>query len=496
MGLLVLLAEIAMLVYGLTAAFTGYYPGKGNRASGGVGARVAGVIMALPLPLALFIGLAVGAQSGGQPLHGVDRLDLGFKLLFVEIALIVICLVTAVFVAAFADNPFKVRRRKKRSSPWGYELKGPQKQKQKRGRFREETEPDEPLETLEAVEPLDADDHFTERPLTPAAARPPAGAPAPIRAARGPDEMTDDTEEPERVGVHPGVIIGIVCGGVGLVLLLVVLVLVTTGRPGPGEPPRAGPPPQPVGVARGPAAQVKAPPAPAPQVKEPPAPNPPVQAAPAPQVKAPLKEWGEVIDPDRDCQIKGNADQLTITVPGGSHDLGPARKNAPRILHEVEGDFAVQVKVTGDFNPGAVPAVAGTVAFNGAGLLVWENESNYLRLERNQWQRPNGPALQYPPLLEYWKNGRAAFTLRPTDKPFFQGRSTHLRLERRGQRIRASVSHDGVRWTAGHTLATAFGRRVKVGIDAVNTSREPFTVTFEALRVTVAPGAAAKPAAP
>jgi hypothetical protein len=64
--------------------------------------------------------------------------------------------------------------------------------------------------------------------------------------------------------------------------------------------------------------------------------------------------WGKVIDTAGDCSVKGDENRLTIEVPGGTHGLSPShrRLHAPRVLNEVEGDFLVQVKATGDFRPG------------------------------------------------------------------------------------------------------------------------------------------------
>jgi Zn-dependent protease with chaperone function len=244
----------------------------------------------------------------------------------------------------------------------------------------------------------------------------------------------------------------------------------------PAEPPPAKPNRPP--VEDNPPAPVREP------AGQPPAkPNPPPVVAGGADVRGKdcesLPAWGQVIDPDGDCRIQKDGDKVTMTVPGRPHDLSARRKNAPRILREMEGDFTVRVKVTGEFDPGTDPAAAGTVSFHGAGLLVWDNADNFLRLERNQWYTPQGQAMQYPPLLEYWKDNRAAFHLDPTQEPYFKGRSTHLKLERRGRVIQAFVSHDGVRWLPVRTLATAFPGNVRVGVAAVNTSRRPFTVEFE-----------------
>src|SRR6185369_8187758 len=67
-----------------------------------------------------------------------------------------------------------------------------------------------------------------------------------------------------------------------------------------------------------------------------------------------IRGWGDVVDPDGDCTIRFRQGKLSITVPGTPHDLSPLyeKKNAPRVLREVTGDFSVRVKVSGDFEPG------------------------------------------------------------------------------------------------------------------------------------------------
>lgn len=200
----------------------------------------------------------------------------------------------------------------------------------------------------------------------------------------------------------------------------------------------------------------------------------------------PRIDWGNVTDPDGDCPVRIDKSKLTITIPATEHDLNPRLKmNAPRILREVDGDFDVQVKVSGAFNPGKQPT-GGGFPFNGAGLLVWQNDSNYLRLERNLWwDTTQGKHGCYPPLFEYFKNGQYMDTDPPgTLRPFFQGRSTYLRLERRGQVITALYSHDGQQWRQVSEIVVAFPDRVSVGMAALNTSDKIFVVEFEEFKLT------------
>ena len=75
-----------------------------------------------------------------------------------------------------------------------------------------------------------------------------------------------------------------------------------------------------------------------------------------------------------------------VTIPGTVHDLssefpGWLSMRAPRVLQEVEGDFVVQVKVSGEFAPRSEPAIPGFSAWIGTGLLLWDGDKNFLRLE-------------------------------------------------------------------------------------------------------------------
>ncbi len=58
-----------------------------------------------------------------------------------------------------------------------------------------------------------------------------------------------------------------------------------------------------------------------------------------------------------------------------------------------------------------------------------------------------------------------------------------LRLGRHGNRLAASVSTDGVRWRPLDSLEVELPTKVRIGVTAVNTARQPLTVRFEELRV-------------
>lgn len=196
-----------------------------------------------------------------------------------------------------------------------------------------------------------------------------------------------------------------------------------------------------------------------------------------------LDGWGKVMDRDGDCTFKADRAKLTVLVPATLHDLHPrnGRLNAPRVLQEVRGDFTVQVRVTSDFEPGKKTTAPKSLPFIGAGILIWSDEKNYLRLERNLWWRQDvGKHICYTPLVEYFKEGEAQNNSPGTSaEPFFKGRSTFLKLTRRGNKIAAALSHDGKDWMATKEIVVDFPQEVSVGLLAINTSDRAFRVEFD-----------------
>jgi regulation of enolase protein 1 (concanavalin A-like superfamily) len=207
-----------------------------------------------------------------------------------------------------------------------------------------------------------------------------------------------------------------------------------------------------------------------------------------------IKHWGKVTDPDADCAIKSDNQKLVLTVPASSHDLNATTgMNAPRVLQEVEGDFTIQVKVTGDFVPGQKTTNSVGPPFKSAGLLVWQDEKNYLRLERNRFWTEQNKSACFPPLFEYYEDGEYQDTdPEVTTEPFFKEVWTYLRLERRGQNIKAYYSNNGKDWTEVKEITTKFPATISVGVAAINTSDKAFTAEFEQFMITTAGAGIAK----
>ena len=227
------------------------------------------------------------------------------------------------------------------------------------------------------------------------------------------------------------------------------------------------------------------------KVEDPPAP--PAQATPAeprpdlpvpggdrpPPPDARPADWGRRFDPDGDCTFKVQGGALTIDVPPTPHDLSieRARTNAPRMLREVDGDFRLQVKVCGDIQPMAAGSVPGRLSFQAGGILLWSDEGNYVRFERAAFNR-DGKITTYA-AFESRINGRAggAPALDIPDK------DAYLRLERRGNQLRAFVSTDGESWRLQQNIDIDLPPKVQVGVVAINAAQQPLQVRFEELQM-------------
>ena len=194
-----------------------------------------------------------------------------------------------------------------------------------------------------------------------------------------------------------------------------------------------------------------------------------------------------MVDPVGDCAVKAEKGTATLTVPGPNRGLGgtsSGTQQAPRLLQEVQGDFSVTVKVTGDFDPAARGAKN---AFKGAGLLIWAKEREFIRVQRNIWVTPDGRHSSYIPLIEYWKDGFNTTSRPGSERAFWQGRSTFLRVIRKADEFSIGVSHDGTKWLDMDIVTAKFPDKIKVGVAAINNSDKPFIVEFSEFRLASIP---------
>lgn len=187
-----------------------------------------------------------------------------------------------------------------------------------------------------------------------------------------------------------------------------------------------------------------------------------------------LSDWGLAIDTGKDCEFTPEQKKLAIRVPGAWHDLNPdnGKLNAPRVVREVEGDFVVKVKVEGEFKPGGKSTNPRGVPYTGAGIIVWSDSDNFIRLERGALLRNNkvGTTVAF----EEREGGYRGAVHNITSKPG----PVYLRLERKGSRILGAVSFDDSAWRNLKPIDTVWPTKLKVGLTAISSSGEPFAAQF------------------
>jgi serine/threonine protein kinase/regulation of enolase protein 1 (concanavalin A-like superfamily) len=193
-------------------------------------------------------------------------------------------------------------------------------------------------------------------------------------------------------------------------------------------------------------------------------------------------EWGKLIDPSGDCRLVRDEEQhsSTLEIPGTPHVLSAElkRMNAPRTLREVSGDFQVRMRVSGTEHVAGRPTAKPFTPYHGAGLLLWQDQGNYVRLEIAT-DIHRGKPRSYAN-FEYRQDSQ----LIASKGQLSENGSANLRLDRQGDEVRASFSNDGKRWVTFPALKVRLSEDLKVGIVGINTASTPFTARFEDLIIT------------
>jgi regulation of enolase protein 1 (concanavalin A-like superfamily) len=203
----------------------------------------------------------------------------------------------------------------------------------------------------------------------------------------------------------------------------------------------------------------------------------------------PLVEDDNPKTPD-ECQLAKDAKERksTITLPPKVFSLSPKMlnkqkkpvHNAPRTFAEVEGDFLAYVKVFGDIDPGLDPTSDQLgrrlpLTFQGAGLLLYQDKDNFVRLERAC--TAVGASMVRELLVEVVRGGREIdhyYIALPGDARA----PLDLFLARRNGRVTCMFSHNSQSLLAFREFALDYPAKVKIGLTASNLSRKPYTARF------------------
>jgi regulation of enolase protein 1 (concanavalin A-like superfamily) len=214
-------------------------------------------------------------------------------------------------------------------------------------------------------------------------------------------------------------------------------------------------------------------------------------AAPAPVSKPrPSKVWVDgwekPVDQVGDCGFTRVGDKLTIAVPPQQERSiigvvrGATSVTAPHMLRDVRGDFVVQVRMTGDFT-------GASGRHRAAGLLLKAGQHTVLLMR--QWGMPRGGGKScHGVLSQLWEplgpaswGGAAAREISVGP----QNRATHLRLERRGDRLVTKWSLDGAEWAVlTDRVIPKLPERAKLGVFAYGTDTTLFEPVFDQFSLT------------
>jgi regulation of enolase protein 1 (concanavalin A-like superfamily) len=210
----------------------------------------------------------------------------------------------------------------------------------------------------------------------------------------------------------------------------------------------------------------------------------PLVAAPPPAAdKAKVAGWGDVIDPDGDCKVTLDKDVLTITVPKTHHDLtyqeDVTKLNAPRVLQAADTDFTLTVKVKAYPPPKGLESSSGKHVFVSTGILVWQDEKNYVRMERAS--SGQGDQTNLFGYLEQFVDGKT----KETGGAEIGDTDTGFRVTRKGTKVTFETDEGaaGKNWATVKELELPAGAKLKVGVHAINTTTKEYAFQLSGLEL-------------
>jgi hypothetical protein len=203
------------------------------------------------------------------------------------------------------------------------------------------------------------------------------------------------------------------------------------------------------------------------------------------QPKVKDKLWGSSIDPDGDCRFLVDQSKLHIMIPNKPHRLafeqGLGAMNAPRVLQEIEGDFSAEVQIP---LPPPYRAVGkpGEFLWFGAGLVVWQDDENYLRLERARDSFPDRNPFTYAN-WELRSRGKQARKNAGRNIIFTESQSVFLKLQRKGDVFSAASSLDGSNWKELPPFIAELSKKLLVGVSATHNTLTPLQMAFDRFKI-------------
>jgi hypothetical protein len=169
-----------------------------------------------------------------------------------------------------------------------------------------------------------------------------------------------------------------------------------------------------------------------------------------------------------DATYKMGQNSLTITLDskGQPYDLYPGNNiQAPRLLQSINGNFTVKTTII-NLSPSSLQW------YQGAGILIWQDENHFLRLERDNTGL----------LFISVENGHAQNQVQGMATPLPQ---IELMLQRVDKHFTAywKVPAPGQLWQEMGNFDNLPLANISVGLDLVNTVGTPIAATYEGFNV-------------
>ncbi len=160
---------------------------------------------------------------------------------------------------------------------------------------------------------------------------------------------------------------------------------------------------------------------------------------------------------------------LRVTVPEGNDLAGFTNYDAPRLLVSQSGNFVLETLI--EFDP--------LEDYQGAGLLVWQDENSFLRLEFGLGGML-GNYVKNAAFLEQFEGN-----LGLVDAVELPDNLTRieLRFERNGNQFTAWCRPDGGDWQEIGSTGTSLGSTVQVGITQATTSPSAISADFDYVKL-------------
>jgi S1-C subfamily serine protease len=196
-----------------------------------------------------------------------------------------------------------------------------------------------------------------------------------------------------------------------------------------------------------------------------------------------LAKWSCETNLAEGIKMKHQPGATTIDIPPGAYNNAPQYNlfNAPCALVKVDGDFLAAVEIPNTFDPGGEGVLVPTskhplpFSFQSAGLLIWQDERNFVRFERNK-KSEGGLAMVSQLLVEVYKNGKSV-AIHYIDIP--ERQQVGVAAIRKGGSLRLLFGLLPDQLGTFYEMAIDFKSEVFVGVAAANLSKRTFHAKLE-----------------